>query len=92
MMKNVLRTLDRGEVLTKEELAAKAGIDVSSLDGALDFLVKRDYLKEVCDDPVLVKGGCAHCGARGCCMEPGKTYVVTEKGKKLAYGKSYQSQ
>lgn len=85
MLKDVLRILDRGEVLRKEEVAAEAGIDVSVLEGVLDFLVKRDYIREVCGDPAMEKCNCVHCGSHGFCVDSGKTYVVTEKGKRLAH-------
>ncbi len=54
--------------------------------GVIDFLVKREYLKVAESAPATEKCNCGHCGIKGYCAGPGRMYVVTEKGKKLANG------
>jgi predicted ArsR family transcriptional regulator len=80
MLKEVLRAIEKGEVSKKEDLAERVGVSVSAIEGALDFLVKRGYLK-VTDGTLAAKCDCGHCGKQGFCFDSGKTYVVTEKGK-----------
>lgn len=80
MLKEVLKAINSGEVARKEELAAKVGVSVSAIDGILDFLVKRGYLK-VTGSAQPAKCDCGHCGTQGFCADSGKTYEVTEKGK-----------
>jgi DNA-binding MarR family transcriptional regulator len=83
VLKEVLRAIEGGEVTRKEELAAKMGVSVSTIDGILDFLVKKGYLK-VTGDTRPARCDCQHCGVQSFCIGSGTTYEVTEKGKMLA--------
>ena len=84
MLKDVLKAIDTGKVSRKEDLVAIAGMDVSAIDGMLDFLVKRDYLKVNDTTQAACGSGCGHCHRPGNCPTANKTYMVTEKGKRLA--------
>jgi len=84
MLKDVLKAIDSGKVSRKEDLAALVDMDASAVDGMLDFLVKREYLK-VSEAALPTCGSsCGHCGRHSSCAPGNKTYVVTEKGKRLA--------
>jgi hypothetical protein len=84
MLKDLLRAIDSGHVSRKEDIAAGMGTEVSAVEGMIDFLVKKEYLKVTESGPATEKCNCGHCGIKGYCAGPGRTYVVTEKGKKLA--------
>jgi hypothetical protein len=84
MLKNVLRAIDSGKVSRKEDIAAETHIEVSAVEGMIDFLVKKEYLKVTDGAQKPAECNCGHCGIKDYCAGPGRTYVVTEKGKKMA--------
>ncbi len=88
MMKDLIRAIESGGVSRKEDLAARAGMEVSTMEGAIDFLVKRGYLTIKDDAPATGECNCSHCGVKGHCVSQGVTYVLTEKGKKMAHGEA----
>lgn len=87
MLEKLLELLRQGSVHTYAELAGKLGVSESLLEGMLEDLQRRGYLK-------LVSRQCpGHC--QGCSLESicavggqGRIWALTEKGAQLLQGKS----
>ncbi|MFH1448282.1 MAG: hypothetical protein ABIG39_05450 [Candidatus Micrarchaeota archaeon] len=82
MLKRILELINQG-FCSENELAVELGMERSALGGALEELCMKGYLK-------IEGGGCpgegAMCAACPVMKEDanlGRTYVLTEKGKKL---------
>lgn len=83
MMKEILRMILDGGLLSKGEIANKLGIQESTLDGILSLLSWKGYLKTMDSTEEVVKA-CMGCPMSKECMQKasaGSVYTITDKGK-----------
>jgi transcription initiation factor IIE alpha subunit len=82
-MKEILRVIHDGGLLSKGDIANKVGIQESTLNSILSLLSSKGYLKTT-DDATETPRGCIGCPISKECMQKpsaGTVYIVTEKGK-----------
>lgn len=82
-MKETLRIVLDGGLLSKGDLAEKVGVQESTLEDILSLLSFKGYLRKL-GPAGVVPSGCFGCPIRKDCMDrssTGSTYIITEKGK-----------
>lgn len=82
-MKEILRMVRDGGLLSKGDIANKLGIQESALDSILSLLSLKGYLKTI-DSTAVVPKGCLGCPIGKECMQQafaGSVYTITDKGK-----------
>lgn len=84
MMREILELIDSEETSSVADIAKKLDITVSSLEPQITYLVEKRYLKLNSVDCESIEGKCGMCFAHEFCkaQSTGKTYFLTEKGKK----------
>ena len=85
MIKEVLRAIHGGGLLSKGEIADQAGVQESTLENILSMLSSKGYLKTV-ESSIDLPISCISCPIRVGCMtkvQTGNIYIITEKGTKL---------
>jgi len=86
LLKKILQVMLHANVITKPELAKRVGVRPETLEDMLEMLLDRGLLR--LDDCATMTGNhCAGCpSAAGCQPDStsGKSYYVTEKGRKYA--------
>lgn len=83
MMKEILRVIRDGGLLSKGDIANKVGIQESTLNSVLSLLSSKGYLKTI-DNAVEMPRGCIGCPISKGCMQnasAGSVYMITDKGK-----------
>jgi len=86
-MKEILRVIRDGGLLSKGDIANKVGIQESALDSILSLLSSKGYLKTI-DSTVEMPRGCIGCPISKECMRKasGSTvYTITDKGSNIGY-------
>ncbi|MFW9802151.1 MAG: FeoC-like transcriptional regulator [Candidatus Thorarchaeota archaeon] len=86
MLKKILQIMLQENVISKLELARTVGVQLDTLEDMLGMLLDRGLLR-VGDCVEATDPHCAGCpSAAGCQPDTtsGKSYYVTEKGKKYA--------
>jgi hypothetical protein len=82
-MKEVLKLVRDGGLLSKGDIADKMGIQESTLDSVFSMLSSKGYLKKF-DGTADVPRACVGCSISKKCMQnasAGIVYVITDKGK-----------
>ena len=84
MIKEVLKLVRDGGLLSKADIADKMGIQESTVTSILSLLSSKGYLKTIESTGKTPSGGCIGCSmSKGCSsqMSCGCVYFITEKGK-----------
>ena len=82
-MKEILRVIRDGGMLSKGDIVNKLGIQESTLDSILSLLSLKGYLETI-DDAEEVQRACIGCPINKECMQKafaGTVYWITDKGK-----------
>ena len=82
-MKEILKLVRDGGLLSKGDIADKMGIQESTLDSVFSLLSSKGYLKKF-DGTTEVPRACIGCSISRDCMQnasAGNVYVITDKGK-----------
>jgi hypothetical protein len=82
-MKEVLKLVRDGGLLSKGDIADKMGIQESTLDSVFSLLSSKGYLRKF-DGATEVPRACIGCSISTGCMRKasaGSVYVITDKGK-----------
>jgi hypothetical protein len=82
-MKEALKLVRDGGLLSKRDIADKMGIQESTLDSVFSLLSSKGYLKKF-DGTTEVPRACIGCSISKDCMQnasAGSVYVITDKGK-----------
>ena len=86
MIKRVLQAIVSENILNKDQIARKVGIQVETLEDIIRLLVERGYLRPETSD-CDVESSCSGChSAEGCDMitNTGQVLYLTERGKAYA--------
>ncbi len=82
MLARLLHLVAEGGVHSYEDLAERLLVSPSLLEAMLAELARLGYLKAVADG---CEGRCAGCPVGGCAVAtPGRIWVLTEKGSRVA--------
>jgi hypothetical protein len=81
-MKEVLKVVRDGNLLSKAAVADKLGIQESTLESVFSLLSSKGYLQKF-DGATEVPSVCVGCSIRKKCVQnvSGSVYVITDKGK-----------
>jgi ribosomal protein S25 len=82
LIKEVLKLVRDGGLLSKGDIADKMGIQDSTLESVFSLLSSKGYLKKF--DGAKVSRVCIGCSMSKNCMQKattGNVYLITEKGK-----------
>jgi hypothetical protein len=82
-MKEALKLVRDGDLLSKRAIAEKMGIQESTLDSVFSLLSSKGYLQKF-DGATEVPRACVGCSISKECMQKasaGNVYVITDKGK-----------
>jgi len=82
-MKEILKLVRDGGLLSKGDIADKVGIQESTLDSVFSLLSSKGYLKKF-DGITEMPRACIGCSISRDCMQQasaGSVYVITDKGK-----------
>jgi predicted transcriptional regulator len=82
-MKEILKLVRDGGLLSKSDIADKMGIQESTLDNVFSLLSSKGYLNKI-DDATEMPSSCIGCSMSTCCLRKessGSVYVITDKGK-----------
>jgi hypothetical protein len=83
LIKEVLKLIRDGGLLSKGDIADKMGIQDSTLESVFSLLSSKGYLKKF-DGAKEVSRACIGCSMSKNCMQKattGNVYLITEKGK-----------
>lgn len=83
MIKEILRAIRDGGLLSKRDIADGVGIQESTLESVLSLLTSKGYLQRI-DSTEEMSKGCIGCPiSKECMRKPsaGNSYIITEKGK-----------
>jgi hypothetical protein len=83
-MKEVLKLVRDGNLLSKAAFADELGIQESTLDNVFSLLSLKGYLRKF-DGTTQVPPACVGCSISKKCMQnvsAGNVYVITDKGKR----------
>jgi hypothetical protein len=83
LIKEVLKLVRDGGLLSKGDIADKMGIQESTLDTVFSLLSSKGYLRKF-DGATEVPRACIGCSMSKGCLEnasAGGVYVITDKGK-----------
>lgn len=83
MIKEILKLVRDGGLLSKGDIAGKMGIQKSTLDSIFSLLSSKGYLKKI-DGTTEMPRACIGCSISKDCMQKasaGSVYVITDKGK-----------
>ncbi|MHA2141025.1 MAG: FeoC-like transcriptional regulator [Candidatus Thorarchaeota archaeon] len=86
MLKNILQVMLHTNVIRKPELARRVGVQPETLEDMLKLLLDRGLLR-LGDCEEITDDHCTGCPSSAGCHpsdSEGKSYYVTEKGKKYA--------
>jgi predicted transcriptional regulator len=84
LLKQVLKLVHDGGLLSKSEIAEKVGVHESTLENIFALLSSKGYLKKIDSNTEMPKA-CKSCSVyKGCIQKvsAGSVYVITEKGRK----------
>lgn len=84
MIEQVLELIVEGRVTDKREIAREVGIQIETLNGMIDLLCERGYLrigKQSCMDDTHCSG-CSMADTCGSTDRYGRVLFVTEKAKR----------
>jgi len=82
-MKEILRVIRDGGLLSKGDITNKVGIQESTLDSIFSLLSSKGYLKKI-DSAKEMPRACIGCPISKECMRKastGSVYTITDKGK-----------
>ena len=82
-MKEILRVIRDGGLLSKGDITNKVGIQESTLESIFSLLSSKGYLKTI-DSTKEMPMGCIGCPISKECMRKASTssvYTITDKGK-----------
>ena len=82
-MKEILRVIRDGGLVSKGDITNKVGIQESTLESIFSLLSSKGYLKTI-DSTEKIPMGCIGCPISKECMRKasiGSVYAVTDKGK-----------
>lgn len=82
-MKEILRVIRDGGLLSKGDITNKVGIQESTLESIFSLLSSKGYLKKI-DSIKEMPRGCIGCPISKECMQKASTvsvYTITDKGK-----------
>jgi hypothetical protein len=84
MIKEVLKLVQDGGMLSMTDITDKIGIQESTLTSILSLLFSKGYLKTIETSEETLGGGCIGCSMNKKCNKSssGGVYIITEKGKK----------
>lgn len=83
MLKDVLKLVRDGGLLSKRDVADKMGIQESTLENIFSLLSSKGYLKKI-DGATELPRACMSCSISRECVRKasaGNVYVITDKGK-----------
>jgi hypothetical protein len=84
LIKQVLKSVRDGGLLSKGEIAEKMGIQESTLENIFSLLSSKGYLKNI-DSTTEMPKACKSCSVNKDCIQKisaGNVYVITDKGRK----------
>jgi hypothetical protein len=84
LIKELLKLVLDGCLLSKSDIADKMGIQESTLDSVFSLLSSKGYLKNI-EAAAETPRACIGCSISKDCMQnasAGSIYVITDKGKK----------
>jgi predicted transcriptional regulator len=84
LIKQVLKIVHDGDLLSKGEIAEKMGIQESTLETIFSLLSSKGYLKKI-DSTTETPKACKNCSANNDCIQKASAaivYVITDKGQK----------
>ena len=88
MLTQFLQIVQNGEMQSQLEIAQRMGVSPAMVVEIALELTRRGYLSEYNEACHAEDTNCLSCGVSTACQIMGRTWSLTEKGKKAAQGSS----